>query len=209
MWLRNYYNLLTAEFLADDELTSTSQPTTYDPPIRVRRLNGDWIVPNVLSNPRGAYSAGIGNQLGCLMLDKLGGQMITDSSTRTNLYMGVLVGSGSTAATYDDYKLDSMITSGVTLVNNSGTLTQQSVFDGDTHHLRSVRSFTINNSSASNITINEIGLAIAANSTGTTANGYLTLVYREVLDSPVTLAPSESMILQFTRDAEVYNYTPY
>ena len=209
MWLRNYYNILTAMYLCDDELTATTQPTTYDPPIRVRRLNGNWFTPSTFTNPKAGNSAYLGRQWAMPMLDKIGAHLVTSVTEMNNNSMGILLGSGSTAATYDDYALETLITSGLTLVSDSGTLTQQSVFDGDTHHIRSVRSFTVNNSSGSNITIAEIGLSIGAYNASASAYGYQTLIYREVLDSPVTLAPSESMILQFTRDAEVYNYTPY
>lgn len=208
MWTRNYYNLLTAMFIADDPGMSTSAPSSYQPPVRVRRLNGNYFEPNVMTNPQGAYSASLGRQMGCLMLDKLGATLITTNGQTNDYNMGILVGSGSTPASYEDYQLDELITSGITLVSTTGTLTE-TAFDNDTHIMTSKRSFTLNNSSGSNITISEIGLSIGCYSYNSSNHGFQTLVYREVLDSPVTLAPGESMILDIARSGIPYNYTPY
>lgn len=208
MWTRNYYNLLTAMFLADDPGDSSGAPASYQPPIRVRRLNGNYFTPNVLTNVQSAYSASMGRMLGCLMLDKLGAVLISSNTTNNDYNMGILIGSGSTPATYEDYQLDTLITSGITLVTSTGTLTE-TAFDSDTHLMTSKRSFTINNSGGSSVTVSEIGLSIGCYSLNSSNHGFQTLVYREVLDEPVTLAPGESMILDIARSGIPYNYTPY
>lgn len=207
MWLRNYYNLLTANVLGDTTATNTNTPTDYTAPIRVRALGGSYT--NVYSENK-LYAAsnstinaqvsryyqpfGLGKEPIGLFL----------SSMPSYHWFAVQLGTGTTPETYDDYELDAPITSGLTMVTTDGTLAQDSVFDPVTHHYKSVRKFTVNNSSSSPVTINEFGII---------TNGGIqqsnVMIYREVLTTPVTLAPSESIVFEFTHDAEVYNYTPY
>lgn len=193
VWTRNYYNMLTAAVLADDQLSSSSTPTDYDPPIRVRYSNGSYAQIQTSRNnwtpefQRVLYTGKI--------LNMVYGVGTADCS--------IMLGSGTNAPTYDDYHLQTPISSGLTLTNAAGTLTQQTQYDAVTHHISSKRSFTIQNTSASNITVNEVGLYFAY------GMGNSALLYREVFDAPIVLEPSESIIITFNRDGEVYNYTPY
>ena len=210
MWLRNYYNLLTAAILADDTASSTTQPTEYSRPIMIRRPSGTWSSCNGASKPVTTISTDTAAKVALLTIGKANAVLVT-STSQTLIYsssavtFGIGVGSGSTAVTYDDYNLETPITSGITLVAASGTLISQTEVDS-AHHVKSQRNYTINNSSNSNITISEFGIYLPFNDA---SNPSICLAYREVLDSPVTLAPSESFIISFSRDAEVYNYTPY
>lgn len=212
MWLRNYYNMLTAILLCDDTLSSTTQPTDYDPPIMIRRASGSWADANgadLGSSPSGQYVT----KYFIPPFDKAGGwsggvglvtSSVPSSLLGSNGAVGLAFGAGTTPATYDDYVLENPITSGLTLVSASGTLTQPTSYDSVTHHISSTRSFTVNNSSASPITISEFGIYAPY-----TDNASCCLIYRDVLATPITLNPSESCIISLTRDAEVYNYTPY
>lgn len=207
MWLRNYYNMLTALMLADDAMTSSTQPTDYDPPIMVRRPNGVW------ADAQGSHilSQNTSSSLGSYFPIPFvkGGQYSTagyaSSATPSNIYgaMSFQCGSGTTPATYDDYVLETPITSGLSLVNSQGTLTQATTYNNVSHHISSKRSYTINNTSASSITISEFGIYAQA-----TSNTVPVLIYRDVF-TPITLAPGESAIVSVERDSEVYNYTPY
>lgn len=210
MWLRNYYNILTALMLADDTLSSTTQPSDYTPPIMVRMANGSW------SSCRASKTLTAGNAVQYftpflispfIKQGSVGGgvtlltsQYIMNQTSAT----GIAFGTGNTPVTYEDYQLESIITSGLTLVSSSGSLTQPTAYDNTNHHISSERSFTVNNSSGSSITISEFGIFIPYEVGGTCC-----LAYREVLDNPVTLAQSESVVISFKKDAEVYNYTPY
>lgn len=210
MWLRNYYNLLTAAILADDTSSSTTQPTEYSRPIMIRRPSGSWNSCNGASKFLNTISSESGAKVALLTIGKSNATLFTSTSQQVSYSsIGVAfvigIGSGSTPVTYDDYNLETPITSGITLVSASGTLISQTDVDS-AHHVKSQRNYTINNSSSSNITISEFGIYLPYEVSSSPA---VCLAYREVLDSPVTLAPSESFIISFSRDAEVYNYTPY
>lgn len=210
MWLRNYYNLLTAAVLADDTTSSTTQPTEYSRPIMIRKPNGNWNSCNGASRPINTISSETASKAALLSVGKSNTVLITSNSqslsySSNGVTFGIGLGSGSTAATYDDYNLETLITSGLTLVAASGTLISQTEVDS-AHHVKSQRNYTINNSSSSSITISEFGIYLPYE---VSSSPSICLAYREVLDSPVTLAPSESFIVSFSRDAEVYNYTPY
>lgn len=90
---------------------------------------------------------------------------------------GIVLGSGRTPATIDDYKLESMITSGL-----SASATRSYDEDNDTIYV-----LTITNTSNEDITIGEIGCVgivhIGENNSGTK----YVLTERTVLDSPVTI----------------------
>lgn len=205
-WTRNYYNLLTAFLLGDTTETSVNTPVDYQPPIVVRKPDGTYT--NVLSygssnqytpeNP--AYSSYRSSGLRYLMeLGKCSMELITNQNNDVQThYASIGFGTGSTPATYEDYRIETLITSGLTGVNSSGTLTSPSSFDAVTHKYSSTRTFTINNSSGSSITLSEMG--IFCNNV---------LVYREVLATPITIDPGESVTVSFTREATVFNYTPY
>lgn len=206
MWTRNYYNILTALFLSDDTLSSSSAPSEYAAPIMVRLPNGNYT--NVYYNtPSGINSRYGASVFSAISPGKCGAGLATTNNPglgASDISFMIALGTGSTPATYDDYKIETVISSGLTLVSSSGSLNTSSQVDGDTHHVSSKRSFTINNSSGSNKTISEIALYTAYGNSNSTV-----CVYREVLDTPVTLGPSESIVVSFNRDAEIYNYTPY
>ena len=204
MWLRNYYNMLTALFLADDTLSSSTQPTDYTPPIMVHRVNDTWVQANSrrvqYDLDSTSYISYIRQWVGGLYF----GKEACTYGTYPQKGFSIQCGSGTTPATYDDYKLETPITSGLSVVSAQGTLAQATQYDNVTHHVSSKRSFTINNTSANSITVSEIGIFVdAASSSGDGA-----CIYRDVF-TPITLAPGESAIVSFERDAEVYNYTPY
>lgn len=206
-WTRNYYNLLTGFLLGDTTELSSNTPVDYQPPIVIRHQNGDY-------NNRVYYSSGdtytaegrykgtdyyrlIGNLLNL-------GKISLSYNSNPNSYDWesfsdyIQFGTGETAADYEDYQLEAPITSGLTVVQTSGTLTAPSAFDSVTHKYSSTRTFTINNTSDSSITIKELGIFMSS-----------ILLYREVLGSPITIDPGESVTVSFTREATVFNYTPY
>lgn len=195
---------------ADDTLSSTTEPTDYTPPIMVHRANNTWISAGT-SKPINSTTATYivpylvppftkGNLVGHASLIT----SATPTSLPSNVAgFGIQLGNGITPATYDDYKLESTIVSGLTLVSQSGTLKQATIYDSETHHISSERTYTINNSSSNSITVSEVGIYAPFDSSGNCC-----LIYRDVF-SPVTLAPGESIIISFKKDGEVYNYTPY
>lgn len=209
-WTRNYYNMLTGMLLGDTSELSTDTPVDYQPPIVVRRQNGAYtnIIYHTSSTdvtPENVNAGGSSYYYRDVLMSVMnlgktsfgynsnGNNDSWDGSSATMQF-----GTGSTAADYEDYQLETPITSGLSIVSGAGTLTAPSAFDAVTHKYSSTRTFTINNSSASSITINELGIFVSS-----------VLCYREVLGSPITIDPGESVTVSFTREATVFNYTPY
>lgn len=204
-WTRNYYNLLTAFLLGDSTETSVNVPVDYQPPIVYKRTNGTYsnMLPGTYAeysaeNPQGAYQDTGYQALFAIGKRNLNYRWRENSDTTQEGGTSIQFGTGDTAATYEDYCLEAPITSDVTLVQQSGTRTAPSAFDAVTHKYSSTRTFTVNNSGTSSITIKELGIFCLG-----------LLVYREVLDSPITIDPGESVTVSFTREATVFNYTPY
>lgn len=194
MWLRNYYNLLSALILTDDELSSTTPPTAYTPPIMIKTTTGANMEAGF---NKASFCRSNKSNLANFFLIGKGNAGINDQSGSTYDF-DIRLGTGSTPVTYDDYCLESQIS--LTLVSSSGSLTTPTEITGDTTN--SVKQYTLNNSTGSSVTVTEIGISIQVGASQV-------LLYREVLNTPVTLAPSESIILSFTRSGEIYNYTPY
>lgn len=209
-WTRNYYNLLTGMLLGDTSELSTDTPVDYQPPIVVRKQNGSYTntiyaQSSYTVTPENSVAGGSFFYYRDLLLSVMNvgkSHLVYNSHENTDnwreTYALIQFGSGVTAASYEDYQLETPITSGLSLVNQSGTLTASSAFDAVTHKYSSTRTFTINNSSASSITINELGIFVSS-----------VLCYREVLGAPITIDPGESVTVSFTREATVFNYTPY
>ena len=206
MWLRNYYNILTAAILADDTNSSTTPPTDYSVPIMLHCP--DDVYRQVYFNT----PSGINDRYGSAIFSALSpgkcnvGLANSSDPQLPASYVGAMLafGTGTTPETYEDYRIETPISSGLTLVSAGGSLTNATAINNVTHHVTSKRSFTVTNSSASPITITEFAIYVSRGSSATTV-----CVYREVLTTPVTLNPSESLVVEFQRDGEIYNYTPY
>lgn len=101
----------------------------------------------------------------------IGSTTYTTGSSPYTAGVGVLFGSGTTPVSNEDYKLDSIITSGLSFASGVA-------FGSD----EGVIAHTVTATATTDITIGEVGLA---------QNGYL--LYRMVLDSPVNLSAGESV----------------
>ena len=102
----------------------------------------------------------------------------------------MLVGTGTTPVTPNDYRLANDITS-----NLSNTSLQSTSLIGDAG-IKTVYSFTGTNNTTSNITISEIGL-VKKFLNSDTSNGNKYLLVREVLDNPITVTAGTGFILTF------------
>lgn len=106
----------------------------------------------------------------------------------TNGYQYVRFGSGTTPATVNDYKLESLIDSGITVAHPNIVTTEQT----DSYISWTV---TFGVSASVEITISEIGLIAKAYR----PNGVIdTLVDRTVLDTPVTIPAGQSKQITYT-----------
>jgi hypothetical protein len=116
-----------------------------------------------------------------------------------NDVVGIIVGSGTTPVTLDDYKIESKIPHG----NAAGQLqygdvsvSNMTMTDPNVWYVFVSRSFS--NASTSNVTINEIGLVgNILRISGTTLTTAAVMLARDVLEEPIILAPSESTLIQY------------
>ena len=100
-------------------------------------------------------------------------------------YRGIAFGSGTTPPQKTDYKIENRITDGLTYSNNS------------TSKANNIANWvqTVQNTSSEPITISEVGLFSAINTT------YITvLLTRTVLDNPVVLQPNDVKTFTITID---------
>lgn len=101
---------------------------------------------------------------------------------RTSLtsYGGVILGTGTTAPTIDDYALAGEL---ITTLSYSSDVSIVSDADGVTYTGR----YTISNTGESEITVGEIGLNAQLYYTSYVSTKYFGLLERTVLDEPVTI----------------------
>lgn len=100
---------------------------------------------------------------------------------------GIIIGSGTTPPTVDDYALENQITEGFGSVTSFPLLAEQVYKSGG---IVSCCSIT-NTSDTDDITINEIGYIRGC-------GGSWTILYdRIVLDEPITIAPNETRTIEY------------
>lgn len=191
MWLDNYYIHQYAIFAASSKCqTSTGSATTGVAPCNVssktfRTTNGtkrSYIrASGYPANPfAGSIYPGIVSQT-------------TNAGSDDYGTSNLVVGSGTTPVTASDYKIESEITS-LSFV--------ACTYEYDTESGTVTRRKTMTNTSSETITISEIGLVgfvgVASNATTTSASESPYLGYREVLESPITVAPGETFTVTVT-----------
>ena len=210
VWTRNYYNIMSAAFLMDTPSTSTATPTDYTPPLRVRTTYGNYVTPFVENGIKYTNADSYADTM--LAIDAIGkGNMKylpynTNAETLNTSYpTGIQFGSSLTPATYEDYKLGNLIASGLTVASAAGALTHPTSFTDNQYE--TTRTYTITNSSANTINVGEMGILVRVSTV--LVDDISVLVYHDVFDNIIALAPGESFIVSFTRKGEPFNYTPY
>lgn len=160
MLTRNYYNTLLSMF---------AQST----------------IPNGKKNTKGVITdAGVYS--GWLMETLGTPQFIGLSDTVT----GIVFGTGSTPPTIDDYKLESIISGGLT-----GTFTYS------INNATGIIKIILTNTSGNDITISEIGWqAYNAYKYNNSASNGIALMDRTVLDTPVTIEASSIGVVEYKLD---------
>ena len=101
-------------------------------------------------------------------------------------WCGVFFGSGSTPATKNDYKLESPITSGLTIANPS--IPSISYSENGKYEVMGV--YSVTNTTDAEINIWEIGIV-------TQLCDWNVLMERTVLTEPVTIAPGKTKIINY------------
>ena len=134
------------------------------------------------------------------------GHLYSSCNYAANLNQGLHIGSGTTAPTENDYKLQTQITSGISVVL-TGT-----VRGVDTNNLPYMDlTYTITNTSSSSITIAELGLVsqniyCCTSSTATSATSNQVLLDRTLLSTPITFPANETAAVKYRITCEM-NFT--
>lgn len=136
--------------------------------VTAKKVDGEYITQGY-GNVRNFLGFGSGNNL-----DYSAGQTMT---------MRLLLGSGSTDASIDDYKLEDLITDYIVLVHDKTSI---GTYD------KSCTVFSRTIEADSDITIKECGIVSVDNS------GNALLLAREVLPEPVVLKPGEKHTFTMT-----------
>ena len=122
------------------------------------------------------------------------GTVYTDFTLAAN-NAGISVGSGSTAASANDYQLESTITEGISVVMNRVTGKDNSGYP----YLRF--DIMIANIGESAVTVSEIGykqsLRVCDTLGGTSIGNRTCLIDRSVLASPVTISPGDYAVIRY------------
>lgn len=111
-------------------------------------------------------------------------------------YGYVYFGTGTTPATLDDYKLESIITSGISISEQSET---SSLAD---NVITKKATYILKNNSSSDITIGEIGIYKYINY-GSSSNASFFLLERTVLDEPITIPADGTGTVNYTIKIQV------
>jgi len=130
--------------------------------------------------------------------------MISDSTTSSTGYIGILVGTGDTAVSYGDTNLDGLIDHGT----SAGNLffRANSTIDYETQNKQYLqRSFE--NQSGSAITVKECGIAVSQQPS-VSIKEYCVLVVRDVLQTPITVNNGQtlSVVYEFQVNAGNINW---
>ena len=110
-----------------------------------------------------------------------------------NSYKGdswIVLGSGNTPVTYDDYKLENKLSASQIQINSSSGVSSTATYNEETKTWTKSRSYDFQ--IKSDVTVSEIGVEYSAD------NGAQVLVYREVLDTPVSLTAGQYLKVSIT-----------
>jgi len=112
--------------------------------------------------------------------------------------IGIFIGSGNTPATDEDYVLENPLTSS-SVSRTSSTPGASAILDDGGNIIGVRRTVTYQNITNSNITVSEIGTYWRTPEyTGTSSsNIYTFLIERTVLDTPIVLAPNDTITVAF------------
>lgn len=110
-------------------------------------------------------------------------------------------GTGTTAVTEDDYKLENIITSGIELASTNTASTTVTEEDGVLKKIINY-SAVYKNTSGDTLTISEMGL-YSGLAYGTSGYYYPTLIYRHVFDEPIVVEASNTFTIEFSGEMDM------
>ena len=102
----------------------------------------------------------------------------------------IVLGSGNTPVTYDDYKLENKLSTSQIVANSSSGVQSTATYDEGTKTW--TKSMSHDFQAKSDVTVSEIGVQFTFDS------GTKSIVYREVLDTPVFLTTGQYLKVSIT-----------
>lgn len=117
-------------------------------------------------------------------------------SSFSGTYVVLCLGTGTTPVTVNDYKLETIIDTNLSLYSNSRA--QSAVVDGDNNKItKKITSiFSVKNTGTADIEVSEAGLFFQVY-TSSSSNYSPVMMHREVFDSPVTIPAGSIRTFQF------------
>lgn len=207
-WTRNYDNLFVAVLGCYGTEYATTETPTHGTPY-FRDVTGTYFKP-----AQNSFSAqnGIATSLALYPPVAYGdAQSSLDQSLQYyhNNKCGIKLGTGTSEPTYDDAELHTPLTANLTL----GTVSVSTSYDEDTHIYTRTYKMPIAYSGADPINVTEFGIYIGVPYRySPTASSYYhksVMVYRETLDTPVTLEQNDTIEITFSQSIMQPNYTEY
>lgn len=172
---------------------------------------GEVFLPNFKNNTPNIVFVPV---KGCNGTEKWGGlsfgdfpaRMVTSlSESGSGASSGVAFGTGTTAPTENDYTIESIISSGLTL---SGTPSKQYNFDSENDKYYVYYDFTLANTTESDIAISEICLFVTlypadtkgASPSTSVYNNFSVMMDRTVLETPIVIPAGESGVVRYSME---------
>ena len=112
------------------------------------------------------------------------------SESRTYGCSWIALGSGNTPVTYDDYTLENRLTTSQIAANSSSGVSSTATYNEESKTW--IKTMSYDFQAKTDVTVSEIGVEYY------TANGEYCLVYREVLDTPVSLTTGQYLKVSIT-----------
>ena len=119
------------------------------------------------------------------------------SSRTPKSTLGILIGTGDTPPTYDDYTLENR----VTLTSVSTNISYDVVTENNVVKFRTLLTKTVNNNTQDTVTIKEIGVHKGIYTTNNTTYQDI-LISREILSEPIVIEPNGEATFVFYFDEQ-------
>lgn len=185
-WVRNAYNLLTSVMCGINGTVNTTFGDSY---INVKASNGSLY--GTTSTPVCVYY-GDSMESPTSYSGYIGGFGVSSR--------GIVLGSGNTIYSFDDYKLQTAIVNGTAAGQLSYTLgTVVKSWDSVNKKYISVFSRIFNNNSSGDVIVSEGGIMAGLSAGG---NNIIALVCRDVYDIPYTIPPAYKFTVNYTMSVQ-------
>lgn len=203
IWTRNYDNLITAIFGGSVSNTQelAAAPTHMTP--LLKNVNGNYYTIDVRSTKSSASEA-LGAWMRVLNMYMNSSNVVYGSSASTSKPFGVVLGTGTTEVSKEDYKLASQLgTSNFTLAN---VVELALDWNEELHTYTVGAKITLTYKGTDDVTVSECGLFTFG---GISVNNGAVLLYREVLENPITLSQNDNIEIEIKQTVMQLNYSDY